>query len=109
MSIQARIFKGNAPFGQCSVVADTSIHPACAGWRLFFFPEGRLSFKIVHQKFTGLKALGPVRRSHHHQHNLIQWRKQTHAVDDAGARIDLTVTFNGDTVLGKAQVRVTFA
>ncbi len=30
-------------------------------------------------------------------------------VDDAGARIDLTVTFNGDTVLGKAQVRVTFA
>lgn len=31
------------------------------------------------------------------------------AVDDAGARIDLTVTYNGDTVLGKAQVRVTFA
>ena len=30
-------------------------------------------------------------------------------LDDAGARIDLTVTFNGDTVLGKAQVRVTFA
>jgi acyl dehydratase len=27
-------------------------------------------------------------------------------VDDDGARIDLTVTFNGDTVLGKAQVRV---
>lgn len=27
-------------------------------------------------------------------------------VDDAGARIDLTVTFNGETVLGKAQVRV---
>lgn len=25
------------------------------------------------------------------------------------ARIDLTATFNGDTVLGKAQVRVTFA
>lgn len=30
-------------------------------------------------------------------------------LDDAGARIDLTVTYNGDTVLGKAQVRVTFA
>jgi acyl dehydratase len=28
------------------------------------------------------------------------------AVDDAGVRIDLTVTFNGETVLGKAQVRV---
>ncbi|HEV7949988.1 MAG TPA: MaoC/PaaZ C-terminal domain-containing protein [Glaciihabitans sp.] len=28
------------------------------------------------------------------------------AVDDASARIDLTVTFNGATVLGKAQVRV---
>jgi acyl dehydratase len=28
------------------------------------------------------------------------------AVDDQGARIDLTVTFNGETVLGKAQVRV---
>jgi acyl dehydratase len=28
------------------------------------------------------------------------------AVDDPGARIDLTVTFNGETVLGKAQVRV---
>ncbi|TAL40544.1 MAG: acyl dehydratase [Salinibacterium sp.] len=27
-------------------------------------------------------------------------------VDDAGARIDLTVTFNDETVLGKAQVRV---
>jgi acyl dehydratase len=30
-------------------------------------------------------------------------------VDDAGARIDLTVTFNDATVLGKAQVRVTLA
>ncbi len=29
-------------------------------------------------------------------------------VDDAGARIDLTVTFADETVLGKAQVRVTF-
>lgn len=29
------------------------------------------------------------------------------AVDDNGARIDLTVTYEGDTVLGKAQVRVT--
>ena len=28
------------------------------------------------------------------------------ALDDAGARIDLTVTFNDETVLGKAQVRV---
>ena len=28
------------------------------------------------------------------------------AVDDDGARIDLTVTFEGATVLGKAQVRV---
>jgi acyl dehydratase len=28
------------------------------------------------------------------------------AVDDDGARIDLTVTFDGSTVLGKAQVRV---
>jgi len=28
------------------------------------------------------------------------------ALDDAGARIDLTVTFGGETVLGKAQVRV---
>ena len=27
-------------------------------------------------------------------------------IDDAGARIDLTVSFNGATVLGKAQVRV---
>jgi acyl dehydratase len=27
-------------------------------------------------------------------------------LDDAGARIDLTVTFDGQTVLGKAQVRV---
>ncbi|MEO7720343.1 MAG: MaoC/PaaZ C-terminal domain-containing protein [Pseudolysinimonas sp.] len=27
-------------------------------------------------------------------------------VDDDGARIDLTVTFHGETVLGKAQVRV---
>ena len=27
-------------------------------------------------------------------------------IDDAGARIDLTVTFNDETVLGKAQVRV---
>jgi acyl dehydratase len=31
------------------------------------------------------------------------------AVDDAGARIDLTVTFDGSTVLGKAQVRVALA
>ena len=30
-------------------------------------------------------------------------------LDDAGARIDLTVTFDGSTVLGKAQVRVTLA
>ena len=30
------------------------------------------------------------------------------ARDDAGARIDLTVTFNDETVLGKAQVRITF-
>jgi acyl dehydratase len=30
-------------------------------------------------------------------------------VDDAGARIDLTVSANDQTVLGKAQVRVTFA
>ncbi|MGN6501479.1 MAG: MaoC family dehydratase [Pseudolysinimonas sp.] len=29
------------------------------------------------------------------------------ALDDDGARIDLTVTFAGETVLGKAQVRVT--
>jgi acyl dehydratase len=28
------------------------------------------------------------------------------ALDDAGARIDLTVTFRDETVLGKAQVRV---
>ena len=28
------------------------------------------------------------------------------AIDDAGLRIDLTVTFDGETVLGKAQVRV---
>jgi acyl dehydratase len=27
-------------------------------------------------------------------------------IDDAGARIDLTVTFNDETVLGKAQARV---
>ncbi|HEX4399802.1 MAG TPA: MaoC/PaaZ C-terminal domain-containing protein [Galbitalea sp.] len=31
------------------------------------------------------------------------------AVDDEGARIDLTVTFNEATVLGKAQVRVALA
>jgi acyl dehydratase len=31
------------------------------------------------------------------------------AIDDAGARIDLTVTFDGETVLGKAQVRVAVA
>jgi acyl dehydratase len=30
-------------------------------------------------------------------------------IDDDGARIDLTVTCNGDTVLGKAQVRVALA
>jgi len=30
-------------------------------------------------------------------------------LDDDGARIDLTVTFNGETVLGKAQVRVALA
>lgn len=30
------------------------------------------------------------------------------AVEDGAARIDLTVTFGGETVLGKAQVRVTF-
>ncbi len=30
-------------------------------------------------------------------------------VDDDGARIDLTVTFDGATVLGKAQVRVSLA
>jgi acyl dehydratase len=30
-------------------------------------------------------------------------------VDDDGARIDLTVTFNGATVLGKAQVRIALA
>jgi len=29
------------------------------------------------------------------------------AIDDAGARIDLTVSYAGSTVLGKAQVRVT--
>jgi hypothetical protein len=28
--------------------------------------------------------------------------------DARQARVDLTVTFNGDTVLGKAQVRVSF-
>lgn len=31
------------------------------------------------------------------------------AVDEAGLRIDLTVTYNEQTVLGKAQVRVTAA
>ena len=31
------------------------------------------------------------------------------AVDDAGLRIDLTVSFNDATVLGKAQVRVTLS
>ncbi len=31
------------------------------------------------------------------------------AVDDGTARIDLTVTFNDETVLGKAQVRVVLA
>jgi acyl dehydratase len=31
------------------------------------------------------------------------------ALDEAGARIDLTVSANDQTVLGKAQVRVTFA
>jgi acyl dehydratase len=31
------------------------------------------------------------------------------AIDDQGARIDLTVTFDGATVLGKAQVRVILA
>jgi acyl dehydratase len=31
------------------------------------------------------------------------------AVDDDGARIDLTVSFDGATVLGKAQVRVVLA
>ena len=30
-------------------------------------------------------------------------------LDDDGARIDLTVTVNGETVLGKAQVRVSLA
>ncbi len=30
-------------------------------------------------------------------------------VEEGTARIDLTVTFGGETVLGKAQVRVTFA
>jgi hypothetical protein len=30
-------------------------------------------------------------------------------VDDDGARIDLTVTFNAETVLGKAQARVSLA
>jgi acyl dehydratase len=30
------------------------------------------------------------------------------AIEDAATRVDLTVTFNGETVLGKAQVRVTF-
>jgi acyl dehydratase len=30
-------------------------------------------------------------------------------IDDDGARIDLTVTFNSETVLGKAQVRVALA
>ena len=30
-------------------------------------------------------------------------------IDDAGARIDLTVTFRDETVLGKAQVRVALA
>jgi len=28
------------------------------------------------------------------------------ALDEAGARIDLVVTYNGDTVLGKAQARI---
>ena len=31
------------------------------------------------------------------------------AIDDEGVRIDLTVTFDDQTVLGKAQVRVTLA
>jgi acyl dehydratase len=31
------------------------------------------------------------------------------AIDDDGVRIDLTVTFDGSTVLGKAQVRVALA
>lgn len=31
------------------------------------------------------------------------------AIDEAGARIDLTVTVNGETVLGKAQARVSLA
>ena len=30
------------------------------------------------------------------------------AIEEATTRIDLTVTYNGETVLGKAQVRVTF-
>lgn len=31
------------------------------------------------------------------------------AIEESATRIDLTVTYNGDTVLGKAQVRVTAA
>lgn len=31
------------------------------------------------------------------------------AIEETATRIDLTVTYNGDTVLGKAQVRVTAA
>lgn len=37
----------------------------------------------------------------------IQVTAKVGLLDDAGARIDLTVTTNGETVLGKAQVRVT--
>ena len=48
LSIQARIFKGYAPFGQCRIITDTGINPARAVGRLFFFPEGCLSFKVVH-------------------------------------------------------------
>ena len=50
---------------------------------LLFLPERCLGFQVIHDEFTGLEALAPVRRGHGHQHDLVQRLHQTNAVDHA--------------------------
>ena len=51
----------NTPFGQRRIISHAGINPAGALRGLFFFPERRLGFEVVHQKFASLKTCAPVR------------------------------------------------
>lgn len=63
--------------------------------------DGRGTVADYQVRFTRPVVVDPQAGAH------VQVVAKVGAVDDAGARLDLTVTVDGETVLGKAQVRVT--